>query len=219
MNEDTPRSDVPHELLQAVTNYLSRGGRASTPAFQREFSLSYGPSARLMDCLEAQGVVGPAEGNGPRDVLILQVPKMNVYLDIDGTLIHEDAERAGKPAEGLVEFFDAIRPYDVYWLTTHCMDGNPEYARAILYASLPDSYRSQIDQIRPTTWKEFKTEAIDYSKPFMWFENDVYEEERLSLRQYALMDRQWLAEVDLVANPRRLGEIIRTYLYDNNGQV
>ncbi len=35
---------------------------------------------------------------------------MNIYLDIDGTLIHEDFERAGEPAEGLVDFIRALFP-------------------------------------------------------------------------------------------------------------
>lgn len=39
---------------------------------------------------------------------------MKIYLDIDGTLLHEDIERIGEPAEGLAEFIIALRPHDVY---------------------------------------------------------------------------------------------------------
>jgi len=51
---------------------------------------------------------------------------MKIYLDIDGTMIHEElGDMWGKAAAGLEEFFVALRPYDTYWLTTHCMEGDP----------------------------------------------------------------------------------------------
>ena len=36
---------------------------------QRKFSIGYGRAARIIDALEAQGVVGPQKGSRPRDVL------------------------------------------------------------------------------------------------------------------------------------------------------
>ena len=137
---------------------------------------------------------------------------MNIYLDIDGTLIHENIERTGEPAEGLRELLIALRPHDTYWLTTHCMDGNPKYARAILKGVLPKDLHPDIDRIKPTTWSVHKTEAIDYSGSFIWLDNDVMASEREVLKQKALFDRQWLVEVNLEENPYRLWDVISDYL-------
>ena len=137
---------------------------------------------------------------------------MNIYLDIDGTMIHEDIELIGKPAEGLVEFITALRPYDVYWLTTHCKEGNPIRARRFMKTWLPTHLHPDIDRIKPTIWHRLKTEAIDFSDKFIWFDNDVLVSDREVLYKNALDDQQWLVEVDLVANPKRLIEIRHDYL-------
>jgi hypothetical protein len=145
---------------------------------------------------------------------------MNIYLDIDGTLIHEDAERAGEPAEGLADFIRALfpcpsdphthtsSPYSVFWLTTHCMDGDPIHAQKLMKASVPAELHGDIDRIRPTRWSVMKTEAIDFTAPFIWFDNDVTASDRKVLKQKALMVKQWLIEVDLVANPHQLLDVL-----------
>ncbi|MCK4926630.1 hypothetical protein KAS10_04625, partial [Candidatus Aerophobetes bacterium] len=45
-------------------------GRASTSLLQRRLSIGYNRAARIMDELEKEGVVGPAMGSKPREVLI-----------------------------------------------------------------------------------------------------------------------------------------------------
>ncbi len=45
-------------------------GKASTSFLQRRLSLGYARAARMMDVLEERGVVGPADGAKPRDVLM-----------------------------------------------------------------------------------------------------------------------------------------------------
>jgi len=137
---------------------------------------------------------------------------MNIYLDIDGTLIHENIERAGEPAEGLRELLIALRPHDTYWLTTHCRNGDPQYARAILKGVLPEDLHQDIDRIRPTAWSVQKNEAIDFTQAFMWLDNDLMASEREALKQKALFDRQWLVEVNLEENPHRLRDVISDYL-------
>jgi DNA-binding MarR family transcriptional regulator len=207
-------------LFQKAVLFLENGGRASTPALQRELHISYGTVARLMEALEAKGVVAPSDGmNNARTVLIPQkvinqeaTTTLKIYLDIDGTMIHEDVERIGNPAEGLAEFITALRSYDVYWLTAHCKDGNPISARRFMKTWLPAHLHPDIDRIKPTIWYKLKTEAIDFSDKFIWFDNDVFVLDRDVLYKKALGDQQWLVEVDLVANPKRLIEIRQEYL-------
>lgn len=55
-------------LFEEVKNYIIETGRASTSNIQRRFGLGYNRAARLIDILEEQGVVGPAQGSKPRDV-------------------------------------------------------------------------------------------------------------------------------------------------------
>jgi hypothetical protein len=76
---------------------------------------------------------------------------------------------AGDSAQGLAEFIRATAKYDVYWLTTHCMDGDPSRAQAMLKYDLPQELHPLIDRIKPTVWNERKTEAIDFTKEFVWY--------------------------------------------------
>jgi DNA segregation ATPase FtsK/SpoIIIE, S-DNA-T family len=53
------------EAIRSVCQY----DRASASLLQRRLSIGYSRAARILDQLEAAGVVGPAEGSKPRDVL------------------------------------------------------------------------------------------------------------------------------------------------------
>ncbi|MEY2665716.1 MAG: hypothetical protein RLZZ480_821 [Candidatus Parcubacteria bacterium] len=131
---------------------------------------------------------------------------MNIYLDIDGTMIHEDLTvNSGKPAAGLEEFLIALRPHTTYWLTTHCRDGNPARAREIMKRVLPDALHPDIDRILPTTWDMNKTEGIDWSQDFIWFDNDVSEHERAAFPESG--PNRHVIEVNLRENPDQLIEI------------
>jgi len=57
-------------LFQEALKIISQYDRASASLLQRRLSIGYARAARILDQLEAEGVVGPAEGSKPREVLI-----------------------------------------------------------------------------------------------------------------------------------------------------
>ena len=131
---------------------------------------------------------------------------MNIYLDIDGTLIHDDlTDLSGKPAFGLEEFIIALRPHTTYWLTTHCRNGNPERAREIMKSRLPETLHADIDRIKPTTWDMLKTEALDWSRDFIWFDDTITKTEWKQFE--TAQPNQQVIEMNLRDNPRQLEEV------------
>ena len=56
-------------LYDEVLNYAIRMGQISASLIQRKYSIGYNRAARIMDMFEEKGIVGPAKGSKPRDVL------------------------------------------------------------------------------------------------------------------------------------------------------
>ena len=136
---------------------------------------------------------------------------MKIYLDIDGTMIHEEfGDMWGKAAVGLEEFLIALRPYETYWLTTHCMNGNPEHAQALMKKKVSEEFYEDIDRIQPTAWCILKTEALDFKSDFIWFDNETTAQELKALEKSREGQSQLV--VDLVKNPKQLIEIVRDIL-------
>ncbi|MBI4456760.1 MAG: DNA translocase FtsK [Acidobacteria bacterium] len=57
------------ELYEEATRFVVEIGKASTSVLQRRFRIGYGRAARLIDMMERDGIVGPADGSKPREVL------------------------------------------------------------------------------------------------------------------------------------------------------
>lgn len=56
------------ELYSEVLEFVRSANKASTSLIQRRFRIGYNRAARLIDQLEDNGVVGPANGSKPREV-------------------------------------------------------------------------------------------------------------------------------------------------------
>ncbi|HMV67809.1 MAG TPA: DNA translocase FtsK, partial [Myxococcota bacterium] len=67
---DDPNDEDP--LYDEARAFIVRSGKASASMIQRQFKIGYNRAARLIDLLEAAGVVGPADGARPREVLVGQ---------------------------------------------------------------------------------------------------------------------------------------------------
>ena len=61
--------EVDDELYQEAVRVVCEMGRASTSTLQRRLRIGYGRAARLIDIMEKDGIVGPADGTKPREVL------------------------------------------------------------------------------------------------------------------------------------------------------
>lgn len=62
--------DYQDELYNEAVRVVVTSGQASISHLQRRLRLGYGRAARLIDRMESEGIVGPADGARPRDVLV-----------------------------------------------------------------------------------------------------------------------------------------------------
>ena len=69
MTEKTDFNDD-EELVQQCIEIIRSEQQASVCLLHRRLRLGYTRAARIMDELEIRGIVGPAKGVEPRDVLI-----------------------------------------------------------------------------------------------------------------------------------------------------
>lgn len=58
------------DLMPEASEWVLDTKRASVSALQRRFRIGYTRAGRLMDTMERLGIVGPAEGAKPRDILV-----------------------------------------------------------------------------------------------------------------------------------------------------
>ncbi|MDF2461666.1 MAG: putative cell division FtsK/SpoIIIE [Candidatus Saccharibacteria bacterium] len=68
-----PDDDMFEEAAEAVL----RAGKASASMLQRRLRVGYARAARLLDLLEERGIIGPADGARPRDVLIRSLDEIH----------------------------------------------------------------------------------------------------------------------------------------------
>jgi S-DNA-T family DNA segregation ATPase FtsK/SpoIIIE len=57
------------ELFQDAVRLVLEFGKASTSLLQRRLRIGYGRAAHLIDLMERDGIVGPADGSRPREIL------------------------------------------------------------------------------------------------------------------------------------------------------
>ena len=105
---------------------------------------------------------------------------MNIYLDVNGVLLQQDLT----PAIGVTDFLKrALKDNDVYWLTSHCK-GDSATVLAYLERMLPKEAYELTKQIKPTNWDVLKTDGIDCSKDFLWFDDNLFESEKRVLESH-----------------------------------
>ena len=66
---DDDEVEVDDELYEEAVRIVMEQGKASTSTLQRRLRIGYGRAARLLDMMEAGGLIGPPDGSKPREVL------------------------------------------------------------------------------------------------------------------------------------------------------
>ena len=61
--------DASDELFEDAVRLVLEFGKASTSLLQRRLRIGYGRAAHLIDLMERDGIVGPADGSKPREIL------------------------------------------------------------------------------------------------------------------------------------------------------
>jgi len=76
-------SDGNDDMWQDAVRVVIEGRKASTSLLQRRLRIGYGRAARLIEEMEEQGIVGPADGARPRDVLVSSMDEVFGTADED----------------------------------------------------------------------------------------------------------------------------------------
>lgn len=67
---DYGANDADDDMFKDAVRCVIEGHKASTSLLQRRLRIGYGRAARLIEAMEEQGIVGPADGSRPREVLV-----------------------------------------------------------------------------------------------------------------------------------------------------
>jgi len=125
-----------------------------------------------------------------------------LYIDIDGVLITRYDHQT---PEGLWEFIDfATQHFDCYWLSSYCK-GDAKPVLRLLLKYVDTKTLEKLKDVKATTWRKCKSEAIDLASDFYWLDDAPRHADRQVLMEHGKLDR--LIVVDL-NRPRELFRII-----------
>jgi len=74
MDFDTDSDD---DMYKDALRVVVDSGKASASLLQRRLRVGYARAARLIETMEDQGIIGPADGARPREVLISSIDDLN----------------------------------------------------------------------------------------------------------------------------------------------
>jgi S-DNA-T family DNA segregation ATPase FtsK/SpoIIIE len=58
------------DLFDEAARFVLQSGQASTSGLQRRFRIGFSRAGRLIDMMEQDGIIGPADGSKPREILV-----------------------------------------------------------------------------------------------------------------------------------------------------
>jgi S-DNA-T family DNA segregation ATPase FtsK/SpoIIIE len=96
---DANASDIDDDLWRDAVSVVVDGRKASTSLLQRRLRIGYARAARLIETMEEQGIVGPADGSRPREVLISSVDEAFRTPEADQGDVYDDMPDEPEPEE------------------------------------------------------------------------------------------------------------------------
>lgn len=133
------------------------------------------------------------------DLVYAQVVK--IYLDINGVVLKNDLTEA----PNLLYFLEKALEHDIYWLTTHCRDGDINKPVRYLSNKVSSEVMDLLRAVKGTKWSTLKTEAIDFTEDFIWLEDIPMRAEVEKIKEMNVEGN--LIIVDLKNNTYQLKEI------------
>lgn len=73
---DTNMNDADDDMFKDAVHCVIEAGKASTSLLQRRLRIGYGRAARIIETMEEQGIIGPADGSKPREVLVTSLDQV-----------------------------------------------------------------------------------------------------------------------------------------------
>jgi S-DNA-T family DNA segregation ATPase FtsK/SpoIIIE len=86
-----PSSDSDDDMWKDAVQVVIDNRKASTSLLQRRLRIGYGRASRLIDQMEEQGIVSPADGSKPRDVLVTSLGDVFGVPESSAVQADEDA--------------------------------------------------------------------------------------------------------------------------------
>lgn len=88
---DYGAADADDDMWADAVRVVIEGKKASTSLLQRRLRVGYARAARLIETMEERGIIGPADGSRPRDVL---VDSVDAVLNPPQTAMPEESDAA-----------------------------------------------------------------------------------------------------------------------------
>jgi S-DNA-T family DNA segregation ATPase FtsK/SpoIIIE len=67
---DASEPDDRDDLFDEAVRFVVQAGQASTSMLQRRMRIGFSRAGRLIDMMERDGIIGPADGSKPREILV-----------------------------------------------------------------------------------------------------------------------------------------------------
>ena len=94
---DYGANEADDDMWKDAIQVVIQGRKASTSLLQRRLRVGYARAARLIETMEEQGIVGPADGSRPREVLV---------QSMDEVFGREEPAESAAPAEDSGDVYD-----------------------------------------------------------------------------------------------------------------
>ncbi|HEU4751714.1 MAG TPA: DNA translocase FtsK, partial [Armatimonadota bacterium] len=111
---EASEEEADDELFEPAARFVVTTGHASTSMIQRKFKIGYTRAARLVDMMEARGIVGALDGAKPREIMMTRDGLDQMFLRTRNSLYGEAYDEDGEE-EVQIELEDTLpQPNDPF---------------------------------------------------------------------------------------------------------